>query len=169
MANFEKVVSNPKIFTKLTVSEMIKNDMKDSNLFSSWSRIPIAFDSRGRFFCQTASKKDKEDNELIGETVSWGVVKGKAKVLHHLNEKEFLPGEILVTRATDPGWTPLIISSGGIVLEVGGMLQHGALVSREFNKPCVVGIENVMSVIKDGDELEVDAVNGIVRILNNNK
>ena len=169
MANFEKVASNPKIFTKLTVSEMIKNDMKDSNLFSSWSRTPIAFDSRGRFFSQTASKKDKNDNELIGETVSWGVVKGKAKVLHHVNEKEFLPGEILVTRATDPGWTPLIISSGGIVLEVGGMLQHGALVSREFNKPCVVGIENVMSVIKDGDELEVDAVNGIVRILSKNK
>ena len=48
-------------------------------------------------------------------------------------------------------------------------MQHGALVSREFNKPCVVGIENVMSVIKDGDELEVDAVNGIVRILNKKK
>ena len=48
-----------------------------------------------------------------------------------------------MTYATDPGWTPLIINSGGVVLEVGGMLQHGALVSREFNKPCVVGIDNV--------------------------
>ena len=47
-----------------------------------------------------------------------------------------------MTYATDPGWTPLIINSGGVILEVGGMLQHGALVSREFNKLCVVGIDN---------------------------
>ena len=46
------------------------------------------------------------------------------------------------------------------------MLQHGALVSREFNKPCVVGIENVMEKIKDGDLIEVDAIDGVVRILN---
>ena len=72
-----------------------------------------------------------------------------------------------MTYATDPGWTPLIINSAGVVLEVGGMLQHGALVSREFNKPCVVGIDNVMQKIHDGDFIEVDAVEGVVRILNN--
>ena len=59
----------------------------------------------------------------------------------------------------------MIINSGGIVLEVGGMLQHGALVSREFNKPCVVGIENAMQIIKDGEEVEVDAIEGVVRLL----
>ena len=51
------------------------------------------------------------------------------------------------------------------MLEVGGMLQHGALVAREFNKPCVVGVDNVMELIKDGDEIEVDAVNGIVKLI----
>ena len=45
------------------------------------------------------------------------------------------------------------------------MLQHGALVSREFNKPCVVGIENAMQIIKDGEEVEVDAIEGVVRLL----
>ena len=71
----------------------------------------------------------------------------------------------MVTKATDPGWTPLIINCAGIVLEVGGMLQHGALVSREFNKPCVVGIDNVTDIIKDGEEVEVDAIEGVVRLL----
>ena len=97
--------------------------------------------------------------------MSYGKIKGKAKVLRNVNEKEFFPGEILVTYATDPGWTPLIINSGGVVLEVGGMLQHGALVSREFNKLCVVGIDNVTKIIKDGEEVEVDAIEGVVRLL----
>ena len=110
-------------------------------------------------------KISNKKNELIGETVSFGKIKGKAKILHYVDEKIFNQGEILITKATDPGWTPLIINSGGIVLEVGGMLQHGALVSREFNKPCVVGIENAMQIIKDGEEVEVDAIEGVVRLL----
>ena len=83
--------------------------------------------------------------------MSYGKIKGKAKVLRNVNEK----------------WTPLIINSGGVVLEFGGMLQHGALVSREFNKLCVVGIDNVMNKSKDGNLIEVDAIEGVVRILDN--
>ena len=124
----------------------------------------MLFDSRGRLFFQEKKISNKK-NELIGDTVSYGKIKGKAKVLLSVNEKKFNPGEILITKATDPGWTPLIINCGGIVLEVGGMLQHGALVSREFNKPCVVGIENVTKIIKDGEEVEVDAIEGVVRLL----
>ena len=45
------------------------------------------------------------------------------------------------------------------------MLQHGALISREFNNPNVVGIENVTQIIKDGEEVEVDAIEGVVRLL----
>ncbi|MCP4759432.1 MAG: hypothetical protein GY894_02195 [Planctomycetes bacterium] len=59
-------------------------------------------------------------------------------------------GDILVTRATDPGWTPLCINAAAVVLEVGGMLQHGALVAREYGKPCVVGIDNIATILKDG-------------------
>ena len=84
------------------------------------------------------------------------------------NEKVFNAGEILVTQSTDPGWTPLIMNSAGIILEIGGLLKHGALVSREMGKPCVVSIENVINLIKDGDELELDADSGIVKILQRN-
>ena len=61
----------------------------------------------------------------------------------------------MVTKATDPGWTPLIINCAGIVLEVGGMLQHGALVSREFNKPCIVNIKNAISKVIIPESLSV--------------
>ena len=158
------ILQNINKYTKEKIYLQIKKDNKLNEIISSWKRFPLIFDSRGRMFFQEKKISNKK-NELIGETVSFGKIKGKAKILHYVDEKIFNQGEILITKATDPGWTPLIINSGGIVLEVGGMLQHGALVSREFNKPCVVGIENAMQIIKDGEEVEVDAIEGVVRLL----
>ena len=158
------ILQNIKKYTKEDISNKIIKDNKISDIFNSWKRFPILFDSRGRIFFQEKKVSNKK-NELIGDTVSFGKIRGKAKVLNSVDEKPFNPGEILITKATDPGWTPLIINCGGIVLEVGGMLQHGALVSREFNKPCVVGIDNVTKIIKDGEEVEVDAIEGVVRLL----
>ena len=158
------ILENINKYNKEKISQLIKKDNKLFEIFNSWKRYPMLFDSRGRLFFQEKKISNKK-NELIGDTVSYGKIKGKAKVLLSVNEKKFNPGEILITKATDPGWTPLIINCGGIVLEVGGMLQHGALVSREFNKPCVVGIDNVTKIIKDGEEVEVDAIEGVVRLL----
>ena len=162
--SLSEILKNVNKYTKEKIKNQIKKDNQLCEIFLSWKRYPLIFDSRGRIFSKEKKISNKK-NELIGDTVSFGKVRGKAKVLASVNEKPFIPGEILITKATDPGWTPLIINCGGIVLEVGGMLQHGALVSREFNKPCVVGIENVTNIIKDGEEVEVDAIEGIVRLL----
>jgi pyruvate,water dikinase len=120
-------------------------------------------DSRGKIL--RPPKKEAVEGELAGEPISTGTVQGKIKVLHRLDEKPVLPGEILVARATDPGWTPLFINASGVILEVGGMLQHGALVAREYGKPCVAGIENATLIFKDGQMVELDGANGIVRTL----
>ena len=158
------ILKNVKNYTKEKIYLQIKKDNELNEMICTWKRFPIIFDSRGRLFFQEKKISNKK-NELIGDTVSFGIIRGKAKVLNYVDEKPFNPGEILITKATDPGWTPLIINCGGIVLEVGGMLQHGALVSREFNKPCVVGIGNITNIIKDGEEVEVDATEGVVRLL----
>ena len=162
--SLDNILQNVNNYTKEKITLQMKKDNKLNEIFSSWKRFPIIFDSRGRIFFQEKKISDKK-NELIGESVSFGKIKGKAKILNYVDEKIFNSGEILITKATDPGWTPLIINCGGIVLEVGGMLQHGALVSREFNKPCIVGIENATKIIKDGEEVEVDAIEGVVRLL----
>jgi pyruvate,water dikinase len=104
-------------------------------------------------------------NEIIWTPISPWVVRGKVKVFHAANEKKLLPWEILVTRATDPGWTPLFVNAGGILLEVGGVLQHGALVAREYWKPCIAGLEGIMNKLKDGQEIEMDWANWIVKII----
>lgn len=144
--------------------EMIRNEnTKLNNLYLKWPFSPVIIDSRGRIL--TLPKKPLNPGELEGQSVSFGKVKGFVKVLKTADEKPFLAGEILVTKATDPGWTPLIINSGGIILEVGGMLQHGALVSREFGKPCIVGVDDATKILHDGDEVEIDGTCGVVRIL----
>jgi pyruvate,water dikinase len=74
-------------------------------------------------------------------------------------------GDILVAYTTDPGWTPLFVNAAAIVLEVGGVLQHGAVVAREYGKPCVVGIDRVVSSLADGDTVEVDGTAGTVRVV----
>ena len=158
------ILQNVNNYTKEKIYSQMKKDNELNEMISSWKRFPIIFDSRGRLFFQE-KKISNKTNELMGDTVSFGKIRGKAKVLNSVDEKPFNPGEILITKATDPGWTPLIINCGGIVLEIGGMLQHGALVSREFNKPCVVGVENATKIIKDGEEVEVDAIEGVVRLL----
>jgi len=81
------------------------------------------------------------------------------------HEKLLLPEEILVARATDPGWTPLFLNAGGIILEVGGIFQHGALVAREYCKPCVAGIENATILLKDGQVVEMDGAMGVIRLM----
>jgi phosphoenolpyruvate synthase/pyruvate phosphate dikinase len=127
--------------------------------------LPRVVDSRGRIL--RPPKKEVGEGELVGEPISTGTVQGKTKVLHTPDENPVLPGEILVARATDPGWTPLFLNAGGIILEVGGALQHGALVAREYGKPCVAGVENATSILSDGQMVELDGANGIVRLRNN--
>jgi pyruvate,water dikinase len=125
--------------------------------------VARVIDSRGKIY--HPPRKEAAAGELAGVSISPGVVRGRVKVLHRADEKPLLPGEILVTRATDPGWTPLFIHAGGIVLEIGGVLQHGAVVAREYGIPCVSGLAGATDTLKDGQMVEVDGTNGIVRIL----
>ena len=74
-------------------------------------------------------------------------------------------GDVLVAYTTDPGWTPLFVNAAAVVLEVGGILQHGAVIAREYGKPCVVGVDLVVSKLRDGQMVEVDGTAGVIRLL----
>ena len=101
--------------------------------------FPQVIDSRGRIL-RPPPRADKP-GELSGMAVSPGVTRGPVKVLHDPHEKPVEEGDVLVAYTTDPGWTPLFVNAAAVVLEVGGILQHGAVVAREYGKPCVVGID----------------------------
>ena len=125
--------------------------------------VARVIDSRGKIFYPP--HKAAAEGELSGVPISPGVVQGRVKVFQYASEKKLLPGEILVARTTDPGWTPLFINAKGIILEIGGALQHGAVVAREYGIPCVSGLDDATDLLKDGQLVEVDGSNGIVRIL----
>eukprot|EP00928_Gymnodinium_smaydae_P039132 TRINITY_DN26802_c0_g2_i1.p1 TRINITY_DN26802_c0_g2~~TRINITY_DN26802_c0_g2_i1.p1 ORF type:complete len:969 (+),score=193.53 TRINITY_DN26802_c0_g2_i1:54-2960(+) len=126
----------------------------------SWPKV---LTSRGREL--RPKPRPAKDGEIPGHAVSPGKVRGRVKVLREPREKPLNTGEILVAKATDPGWTPLFVPAAGVLLEVGGALQHGALVAREFGKPCVAGIEDIMDKFRDGMLVEVDGTEGIVTVI----
>jgi pyruvate,water dikinase len=101
--------------------------------------------------------------KLQGVPGSAGLVRGKARIIMELGEANRLqPGEILVARFTDPAWTPLFNLASGIVVDIGSMLSHGAVVARELGIPAVVGVRFGTEVIQDGQEITVDGTAGTV-------
>jgi len=131
--------------------------------FQHMREFPRMIDSRGKIL--RPPQKEVQEGEVMGEPISPGVVRGQVKILHEPDEKPVLPGEILVARATDPGWTPLFLNAAGIILEVGGTLQHGALVAREYGKPCIAGIMGATDIFEDGQLVELDGASGIITLV----
>jgi phosphohistidine swiveling domain-containing protein len=98
---------------------------------------------------------------LHGTPVSRGKVTGKARIILDPAEgAAFNKGEILVAPYTDPGWTPLFLTAKALVMEVGGVMCHGAVVAREYGIPSVVGVKQATKLIKTGDEITVDGNQG---------
>lgn len=98
-----------------------------------------------------------------GVAVGTGTARGPACILRSPTEGTRLnPGDVLVTPSTDPSWTPLFLKAGGLVMETGGYLSHGAIVAREFGIPAVVNLPGILGQLKDGEPLEVDGIKGVV-------
>ena len=147
----------------LDIRNLAETNRKYFAQFNPNNDPPNIIDSRG--FIPKLPPQPLKENELVGTPVSSGTVRGQVKVLRTHDEKPILPGDILVTKATDPGWTTLFINAGGVLLESGGMLQHGASVAREMGKPCIVGIQDVTKILNDGQTVELDGATGIIKIL----
>lgn len=71
-------------------------------------------------------------------------------------------GDILVTRASSPAWTTGMMKAAGFVCEFGGLICHAAITAREMGVPCVVGIPNVMELLRDGQEIAIDGAEGTI-------
>ncbi len=103
--------------------------------------------------------------DFVGSGVSPGVVEGPARVVRDPRGVRLKPGEILVCPATDPGWTPLFLTAGGLVMELGGLVTHGSVVAREYGIPAVVGVHEATTRIVDGQRIRVDGTQGWVVLL----
>lgn len=101
---------------------------------------------------------------LVGLGISPGIARGRVRVARSLDEASRLqPGEVLVAKAADPGWTPYFPSAAGLVTELGGLLSHAAVVAREYGLPAVANVADATRDLRDGDEVVLDGDAGTVR------
>ena len=86
-------------------------------------------------------------------------------VLNASKADHFEHGDILVTGMTRPEFVPLMKKSSAIITDEGGITCHAAIVSRELKIPCIIGTKIATQILKDGDLVEVDADNGVIKIV----
>ncbi len=120
---------------------------------------------RGRMeFDDTVTRMD-DSTVIQGSAASPGVFRGRVRVVSSVRELSAVEkGDVLVASNTDPGWTAVFHRLGGLVTETGGILSHGAVVSREYGIPAVTAVKGATTVLKTGQMITVDGNEGVIRL-----
>lgn len=125
--------------------------------------IPTHFVGEPVVTARTGAATDAADR-ITGAAGSQGAAEGIVRLVADASG-DIAPGEVLVCPFTDPSWTPLMATAAAMVVDVGGPASHGAVVARELGIPCVIGTENAMTTLRDGDRVRVDGTRGTVEVL----
>lgn len=135
--------------------------------FETYEKLtpPRLMTSEGEIVTGEYDSSKAPKGALIGVAASSGVVEGQARIVLSLDDANLSKGDILVTKFTDPSWTPVFVSISALVAEVGGVATHGSVVAREYGLPAVVGVDNATSLIKDGQKIRVNGSDGYIEIL----
>jgi pyruvate,water dikinase len=126
--------------------------------------VPVALLSDGTDVEATLPAATGADGVLRGVGASAGRVTGPARVIHDPATAHLEPGEILVAATTDPGWTPLFLTAGGLVTETGAIMAHGPTVAREYGIPAVISVPGATRRITTGQSITVDGAAGTVSL-----
>ena len=147
-ANYEKYLSRP-AYPNIIIGRFDPD---------SWINDPAR---RNDFYCSGSDVSVSSD--VKGFPGAAGKVTGKVRVIESIDLIDTVEtGEILVTSATNIGWTRIFPKVSAIITDIGAPLSHAAIVAREFGIPAVVGCGNATTVLKTGDIVEVDGINGTV-------
>ncbi len=110
--------------------------------------------------------KDKNILELKGTIASPGKVSGIVKIIKNESDiNKIKINDVLVAYMTKPSYLPAMRKAIAFVTNEGGITCHAAIVSREMKKPCIIGTKIATKVLRDGDEVEVDANKGVIKII----
>jgi pyruvate,water dikinase len=140
----------------------IRADYLTTDLAEKWTgapqRIPLAT-------ADCADDGAATDKPITGEGVGGGAVTGRARVVIDPATEELEPGEILVCRSTDPGWTSLFHLAGGVAVDMGGTMSHAAIIARELGIPCLTCTVDGTRRVRTGDLVRLDGDAGSLEIL----
>lgn len=144
---------------------LIINKRKEEHKLYEKLTPPRVITSDGEIIVGKYKRESIPERAIIGLSVSSGIIEGRARVILSIEDANLEDGDILVTKFTDPSWTPLFISIRGLITEVGGLMTHGAVIAREYGLPAVVGVEDATKLIKDGQRIRVNGTDGYIEIL----
>ena len=109
---------------------------------------------------------ESRQRTIMGLGASHGIAEGDVRVLLDPNDAGDLePGYVLVCHTTDPSWISYFLLAGAVVIDIGGILSHGAIVARELGIPCVINTLTGTQALQNGDRVRVDGDKGEVEIL----
>ncbi len=159
------------LMDKFVLSELSKRQRGCFLIHSNGKLREIYSGKEAVDFRKKITKKTKKDVlEIKGMVASMGKITGIVKIVLSIkNLDKVKDGDILVSPMTRPEHISAMKKAGAIVTDDGGITCHAAIVSRELGKPCIVGTKIATQVLKDGDLVEVDANNGVVRIIKRKK
>jgi pyruvate,water dikinase len=105
------------------------------------------------------------DGVFRGIPISGGQVVGPVRFVRSMEDwSRVCRGDILVVSVIDPGMAPLFGVAGGLIAEMGGTLSHGAIIAREYGLPAVANVSGIMTRLKEGDRISLDAERGEIII-----
>ena len=151
----EEVISIP--FNILELVEQRKKEMGIFNQQPYYYRISF-YPNR-----VLPVKVGSSNNELKGLSNGKTIVTGKVSIMNEVTDS-FTPGNIIVASRTDPGWISLFPLASGLIVEHGSMLSHSFVVAREMGLPAIVGVPDITKILKNGDVVTLDSVQGVVHI-----
>lgn len=142
----------------------VKIPARKREFFRHADQLPPKFLKGRREFDDTIVR-DSGAMQVTGTPSSPGIARGTIRVVESIaGLAQVKDGDILVTSNTDPGWTPVFSRIGALITETGGILSHGAVVSREYGIPAVTAVMNARQVFKDGQKVTVDGNEGLIFI-----
>lgn len=127
--------------------------------------LPATFNGVPEPIVIEAPGSHDENEEVSGIGASGGIVEGTVRYVEDPAFADVEDGEIIVCQTTDPSWASVLFLASALVVDIGGLLSHAAVVARELGVPCVIGCKNGTKVLRTGDRIRVDGNAGTVEIL----
>lgn len=151
-----------KLNEKVLFIDVVTQFLRESSVGNKGYSIPCKKDSKNK---AVILKKEFKGIAAV-RFASLKKVKGTVKIILRSEDfRKMKKGKILATDETDATFLPVMKLAKAIITNEGGILCHAAIAARELKKPCIVGTRIATCILKDGDLIEVDANNGIVKIL----
>lgn len=106
---------------------------------------------------------DPDTRELRGECAYPGIAKGRARIICSTGDlAKMEQGDVLVSVSTNPNLLPALRMASAIITDRGGITCHAAVIARELRIPCVIGTGIATKILKDGDQVTVNARQGVI-------